>query len=478
MATMSSPGIGSNLDVKSIVSQLVALEKKPLEKLQLAAATVQTKISVFGQVKSLVSSLNDAVGKLSSVTGWNAVSATTSDSAYVGVSAIGGTQPTSFNVQVQSLAKVQTSYTAPLLPVGGAIGAGTLRLEIGKWTGSPTPTLFTAGSGTPVDITISATDTVSDVASKINGANAGVTATVLNDASGERLLLRGNSTGVDAGFQLSVTSDVDNDPANGIGLSDALGLSRLVNGRTIDQFSANAAATINGIPVTSTTNTFANKVSGVTFTAVKETTAPVTITIAKDTSAVQKNIEAFVKAYNDINGVLNEATKFDAATKTGGLLQGDATALSLQSALRAAGQSLSTGSSVYGRLSDVGISVLRGGNLEINSSKLSAAMEKMDELKTLFSNATAGNAEGIAVRFKGLTKTLLASDGFFQSKDATLKRSLESNAKDQVRVNEKASRVEAALNRRYSALDVQLTSLNSLNSYLTQQITQWNKTTS
>ncbi len=472
MATMSSPGIGSNLDVKSIVSQLVALEKKPLEKLQLAAATVQTKISVFGQIKSLVSSLNDAVSKLSSVTGWNAVSATTSDSAYVGVSAIGGTQPTSFNVEVQGLAKVQTSYTAPLLPVGGAIGAGTLRLEIGKWTGSPTPNLFTAGSGTPVDITISATDTVSDVASKINGANAGVTATVLNDASGERLLLRGNGTGVDAGFQLSVTSDADTDPA------DALGLSRLVNGRTIDQFSANATATINGIPVTSTTNTFADKVSGVTFTAVKQTTAPVTITIAKDTSAVQKNIEAFVKAYNEINGVLNEATKYDAATKTGGLLQGDSTALSLQSALRAAGQSLSTGSSVYGRLSDVGISVLRGGNLEINSSKLSAALQNMDELKTLFSNPTAGSAEGIAVRFKGLTKTLLASEGFFQSKDATLKRSLENNARDQVRVNEKASRVEAALNRRYSALDVQLTSLNSLNSYLTQQITQWNKTTS
>jgi len=468
MATMSSPGIGSNLDVKSIVTQLVALEKKPLEKLQLTAATVQTKISVFGQIKSLVSSLSDAVSKLSSVTGWNAVSASSSDTSAVTVSAIGGTQPTSFSVEVQSLAKAQATYSMPLLPVGGAIGEGTLRLEIGQWAGA----VFTPGSGTPVDLTISATDTVSDIASKINGANAGVTATVLSDASGERLLLSGKNTGLAAGFKLSVTSDTDGDPA------DALGLSRLINGSVTNQPAADAAATINGIPVSSATNTFANSVSGVTFTAVKETTAPVTLTIAKDTSAVQKNIEAFVKAYNDVNNVLNEATKYDSATKTGGLLQGDATALSLQSALRAAGQSLSTGSSVYGRLSDVGISVLRGGNLEINSSKLSAAMENMDELKTLFSNTTAGSAEGIAVRFKGLTKTLLASDGFFQSKDATLKRSLDSNAKDQVRVNEKASRVEAALNRRYSALDVQLTSLNSLNTYLTQQITQWNKTTS
>ncbi len=468
MATMSSPGIGSNLDVKSIVSQLVAIEKQPLEKLKLQAAATQTKISTFGQIKSLVSSLQDAVGKLTSVTGWNAVAAASSDSAAVTVSAIGGTQPTTFAVEVQNLAQAQSTYSMPLLPVGGAIGAGTLRLEIGQWAGA----VFTPGSGTPVDLTISATDTVSEIASKINGANAGVTATVLSDASGERLLLRGKSTGVEAGFRLSVTSDTDGDTA------DALGLSRLVNGTVTNQAAEDAAATINGIPVTSSTNTFANKVSGVTFTAVKETTAPVTLTITRDNSAVQKNIEAFVKAYNDVNGVLNEATKYDASTKTGGLLQGDSTALALQSALRAAVQSMTTGSSVFGRLSDIGVSVLRGGDLEINSSKLSTAMENMDELKAMFSSTTTGSGQGIAVRIKSLTTTLLSSDGFFSSKDDTLKRALDSNSRDQTRLNEKVSRVEAALNRRYSALDTQIASLNSLNSYLTQQITQWNKSTS
>ncbi len=468
MATMSSPGIGSNLDVKSIVTQLVALERKPLEKLQLAAATVQTKISIFGQIKSLVSALSDAVSKLSSVTGWNGVSASSSDTASVTASAIGGTQPTSFSVEVQGLAKAQSSYSMPLLPVGGAIGEGTLRLEIGQYAGA----VFTAGSGTPVDLTISATDTVADIASKINGANAGVTATVLSDASGDRLLLSGKNTGAAAAFQLSVTSDTDGDPA------DALGLSRLVNGSITNQAATNATATINGIPVSSATNTFASSVAGVTFVAVKETTAPVTITIAKDTSTVKKNIEAFVKAYNEINNILNEATKYDQATKTGGLLQGDSTTLSLQSALRAAVQSVSTGSSVFQRLSDVGISALRGGNLEIDNTKLGKALENMDELKALFSTTTPGNAEGIGVRLKGLAQTLLASDGYFKRKDDSLKRSLDNNARDQTRVNEKATRVEAALNRRYSALDVQLTSLNSLNSYLTQQITQWNRNTS
>lgn len=465
MATISSPGIGSGLDIKNIVSQLVAIEKQPLEKLKLQAAATQTKISTFGQIKSLVSALNDAVGKLTSVTGWNAVSATSSDTSFVTASAIGGTQPTSFAVEVQTLAKAQSTHSMAILPVGGAIGEGAIKLEIGSWAGA----VFTPGSGTPVELTISATDTVADVASKINGANAGVTATVLSDASGERLLLRGKNTGVEAGFRLSVTSDVDGDTG------DALGLSRLVNGSVTDQAASDAAATINGISVSSSTNTFANKVAGVTFTAVKETTAPVTITIAKDNSAVQKNIEAFVKAYNEINSLLNEATKYDAATKTGGLLQGDGTTLALQSALRTAVQSLRTGSSMFSRLSDVGLAVQRGGNLEIDSSKLSKAMESMDELKALFSSTDSGSAQGIAVRIKSLTTTLLASDGFFKTKDDTLKRALDNNSKDQARVNEKAARVEAALNRRYSALDAQLNKLNGLNNYLTQQINQWNK---
>ncbi len=470
MATISSPGIGSNgLDVKGIVSQLVALEKKPLEKLKLQASVVQTKISAFGQIKSLVSTLSDAASKLSSVTGWNAVTATSSDSSAVGVSAIGGTKSTSFNVEVQALAKAQSTYSMALLPVGGAVGAGTIRLEIGQWSGAS----FTAGSGTPVDLTISATDTVSDIASKINGANTGVTATILSDASGERLLLSGKNTGVAAGFKLSVTGDADGNAA------DALGLSRLVTGSTTSQAATDAAATINGIAVSSTTNTFADKVSGVTFTALKLTSSPVTLAINQDTSAVKANTDAFVKAYNAINDLLNDATKYDASTKTAGLLQGDSTAVTLQNALRAAVQSVTSGSSKFGRLSDVGISALRGGNLEVNSTKLSAAMENMDELKAMFSSTSSGSAEGIAVRLKKLTAQLLNStEGFFQSKDASLKRALESNSKDQTRVNDKASRVETALNRRYSALDAQMTSLNSLSNYLTQQITQWNKSSS
>ena len=457
MATISSPGLGSNLDVKSIVSQLVALEKKPLDNLKLQAATVQTKISAFGQIKSLVSTLSDTLGKLTSVTGWNTVNATSSNSSAVSVSAIGGTLPTTFNVEVSVLAKAKATASAAVLPVGGAIGAGTLTL--------------TPMSGAAVDVAVTATDTVSDVASKINGANAGVTATVLNDASGERLLLRSKTTGLVGGFTLSVADDDSNN-------ADALGLSRLVVGTTNTTTATDAAATVNGIPVTSSTNTFATTVSGVTFSALQVTTAPVEISISKNTTDIQKNIDAFVAAYNAINDVLNEATKYDAATKGAGLLQGDSTALALQNSLRTAIQSVTTGSSVFTRLADVGITQQRGGKLAVDSTKLAAGLANTDELKSMFRSTGGGAADGIAVKIKAVTTSLLSSTGFFQSKENSLKLTLSQNTKNQQQVNERVTKFEASLNARYSALDTKMASLNALNAYVSQQVTTWNKSTS
>jgi flagellar hook-associated protein 2 len=455
MATISSTGIGSGLDVKSIVSQLVALEKQPLVNLKSQAATVQTKISAYGQIQSLISTLSDAAGSLASVTGWNAVSATSSDSTFVSASASGGTSPTSFSVEVSALAKAKSTTSAVVSPSGSAVGAGTLSL--------------TLGSGASVSLTVSASDTVANVASAINGAGAGVTATVLTDASGDRLLLRSTGTGVAAGFTLAVTADADSN------LTDASGLSRLVVGTAISQPGVDAAATVNSIPVTSATNTFSNSVAGVTFTAQKVTTGPVDITITKDNTQVSSNIDAFVKAYNAINQLLGDATKYDTATKSAGLLQGDSSALALQNSLRSALQSVSTGSKVFSRLADVGLTQQRGGDLVVDSTKLTAAMGNISELRNLFRSTGGGAADGIAVKVKTLATNLLSSAGFFTTKTYSLQRALDSNSQEQARVNTRASTMETSLTKRYSALDAQMASLSALNAYIAQQVTTWNK---
>jgi flagellar hook-associated protein 2 len=445
---------------------LVALEKQPLTNLKLEASTVQTKISSYGQIQSLVSTLSDAVGNLASVTGWNAMNASSTNSNAVSASAIGGTLPTSFSVEVQTLAKPQNTATAAILPVGGPIGAGTISLAIGKWSGL-TPT-FAIGAAFAVELTISATDTVSDVASKINGANAGVTASVLTDASGERLLLRSKATGVNAGFELSITSDSDGLPA------DAVGLSRLVAGNTMTQ-ATDAAATVNGIPVSSATNTFDKTIAGVTFNVVQQTTAPVEISVSQDNSSVTSNINAFIKAYNALNDVLIDATKYDAATKTAGLFQGDSSTLGMQSALHAAVAAVTTGSSVFHRLADIGITQLRGGDLTLDGAKLNTAMANRDEMKALFRSSGGGTADGIAVRLKALTSNMLSSGGFFKLKNDSYQAALDRNAKEQARVNTHATDVEAQLNLKYGALDAKMSSLNALNAYVTQQVTAWNK---
>ena len=477
MASFSSIGIGlgGNVDVNGLIKASVDAVKVPITKtngLNQQAAMTNAKVSAFGQFKSLVSTLADAASKLTSVTGWNGVSATSSKSDAVSVSAVGGAAATSFNVQVQNLANAQSTISVALSPVSQAVGAGTLTFDIGKWSGEPK--VFTLGGAGTVNVEISATDTLGDVASKINGSKAGVTATVLSDASGERLMLRSTSTGEDAGYRVSAV-DADGN------MSDSAGLSRLVVGGTTE-YAANANATVNGVAVTSATNSFSNTVAGVTFTALQVTTGDVAITVAKDNSAVKKNVEAFVSAYNAINQALNEVTKYDAGTKTAGLLQGDSAAVTLQNTLRMALQSVNS-SGALRNLSAVGVvsegglgNVSPTGNLTLDATKFNKAMENPDDVKTFFRGPDGGSVEdGFAGKFKAFTNKLLANDGFFASKAKIYEQSLKLNAKDVETINDRADRLEKSLTARFSALDTKMSSLNALNAYISQQVTAWNK---
>lgn len=477
MATISSPGIGSGLDIKSIVSQLVAIEKQPLTQLQVKAATVQTKISAYGELKSAVSALSDAASKLRSITTFNGVAATSSKATAVSTSAIGGTAANNFSVTVSALAKAQTYASASLAKVNNVsqpIGAGTLSIQLGTY-GSAPGYVFAPGTAAPLEIAVDADDTLSDIASKINGESSDLTATVLNNGSGEQLLLRSKTTGESAGFQLAVT---DADSA----LGDSLGLSRLLtNGSSfgnITQYAGNAKVMVNGsIEVTSTTNTFQDIVSGVSISLLDSAVVGDVseISIKPDDAPIRSAVDGFVGAYNALNSLLAEATKYDAATKQGGLLQGDSFAIGIQNAMRGILQS-STSGSTFSRLADIGISQELGGNLSVDSSKFNAGLAKRDALKDLFRiDNTGTTTDGVAVKFKAFADGLLtAGTGLFKTKEDSLKRALEQNAKDTERLNAKISRIEAQLNRRYSALDAQVAGLTALNNYVSQQVTTWN----
>src|SRR4029079_16990208 len=190
--TISSAGIGSCLDVNLIVTQLMAIEQKPLTALQTKATAIQTTVSEYGKIKSAVSTLRDLAGKLASATTWvqtvtnsssTAVSATTNNSA-----------AGSYTVEVQALASVQTIAPGTAVPARTTPRAGTLHIELGSYGAGQTSFVPTAGA-TAVDIAIAATGPLATARAHSHAPRAGVTALIMTDASGSRLLIRSNSTG-------------------------------------------------------------------------------------------------------------------------------------------------------------------------------------------------------------------------------------------------------------------------------------------
>lgn len=469
MGSITATGMGSGLDIDSIVTQMVALEKAPLTTLQTKATAFKTKLSAYATIKSQVSALGDAAATLSKAGGWNAVTTSTSNSAAATVTAKAGTAPTSFALEVQRLAKAQTTVSSAMT-ASTAVGAGSLSIEIGKWSGSS----FTAGEAAAVSVAIDADDTLTDIASKINKADAGVTATVITDASGQRLLMRSNATGEANGFRISA------DDADGQD-TDAAGLSRLAyavgnsNGMAQSQAGQNALATIDNVSISSASNTLSGTIEGITLQLGQVTTGPVQIGVSQDTAAVQANIEAFVNAYNTLSKTITSYTKYDEATETAGALQGDSTAVGLQNTLRSMVRSV-TQSSPFTRLSDIGLEVQTGGTLKINSTKLASAMENMAGLQDLFTTAGGGTTSaGFGVKFQTFAEGLLESDGSLTNRTDALQASVERNSEDQDKVTERAERLRTRLLAQYNAMDTKVGQLNSISTFINQQITLWNK---
>ena len=476
MSTISSAGIGSGLDVESIVTKLMAIEKQPLTVLKTQASALDSKISAFGAITSQLSALNDSVTALTLPATWSSKTVSSSNTAAVAASVSGtGALATSFSLQVSQLAQGQ-SVASNAVTAGSGFSAGTLSLQLGTWAGT-TPA-FTVGSAAAVSVTVAQGDSMSTIAGKINAAGAGVTATVIKDLSGERLLMRSTATGEASGFRVQTT---DGAGATGPSLA-ALAFDNPSAGAGMAanpvQYGLNAKATINGVAITSASNTLADTVPGLTLTLSQVTTAPVEIAVKNDTGSQVSAVDAFVKAYNAMNEMFNAATKYDSTTKTGALLQGDATTTGLQTAMRTLIGAVSGGGALQ-RLSDLGISIAKdgAGDLAIDSTKLATALKDTVGVATFFTsaNATSSSATGFATRMKTFLDGAIGSAGILATKTTSLRGQKTSNGKDQDRLNDRLTAVEANMRKQYSTLDTKMSSLTALNAYITQQIAQWNK---
>jgi flagellar hook-associated protein 2 len=472
---VSSIGIGSGLDVTSIIKGLMAAESAPLTQLQSRASSINTEISSVGQIKSLASAFRDASQKLASTSLWKQTSSTSSDTTVVTADTSSGSAVAGdYSVTVQQLAQGQTVTAAPM----PSVSAGVLKIQLGTWSGTP-PSAFAPKSGSSeVSITLGAGDTsLSAVRDKINAANAGVTATIVTDASGSRLSLRSTATGAENGFAITATEDVDDgDPATGL---SALAYDPRAAGSqlTLNQGALNAKATINGIAVESASNTLSNVSDGLSLTLAKVSATPVAVKVGVDTASMTTAINAFVKAYNDLNSYIQAQTKYDATTKSAAPLQGDASILGFQNQLRAAINTPSTASSMYARLSDIGIAVQADGSLAANATKLTSALAHPDEARKLFATQGTGAADsGFAVTFNKLVgQALDPLNGGLSTHYSALQGKLQRNSKDQDTMQTHLDATQARLTAQYQALDTKMSQMSALSSYVTQQIAQWSK---
>jgi flagellar hook-associated protein 2 len=307
-----------------------------------------------------------------------------------------------------------------------------------------------------------------------------VTASVITDANGSRLSLRSTATGAENGFKVSVSEGVDDGDAT-------KGLSALAydptspdSQLTLNQGALNAKANINGIDVESASNTLSNVSDGLSLTLAKVSTTPVSVKVATDTTSMTNAINDFVKAFNALNSYIHDQTKYDATSKSGGPLQGDPSIIGFQNQMRTILNTNSTASSMYSRLSDIGITVQADGSLSASSSKLTAALANPAQVKALFATDGATNAAtGFGVRFSKLChQSLDVTNGNLSTRYSGLQGELKRNSTEQDNMQTHLDATQARLTAQYQALDTAMSKMNALSSYVNQQITLMQKSSS
>lgn len=346
---IASPGVGSNLDVNSIVTQLMAIERRPLTLLDREEASYQSKVTAYGTLKGALASFQTAMQRLSTAASFQSLSALSGDTAVFTASASNAAAPGTYAVDVGVSAQAQVLAANGVASAQTASSTGTLQIKV--------------GSGATQSITIDASNnTLDGVRDAINAAAAGVTATIVNagGATPYKLVVSANATGA------ANTILVTNGLAAGE-LHDALGsLAEVRPAR-------DATLIVNGVAVTSASNTVSGVIPGVTLNLLNS--GSTTLTVARDSATVQSAVSTFVQAYNDVNKTISSLTAYDASTKRGGPLLGDSAAQGLQAQIRAVlGRALSGTGSSFTTLSQAGVSFQKDGSLTVDSTKLAGVI--------------------------------------------------------------------------------------------------------
>ncbi|MGI4828073.1 MAG: flagellar filament capping protein FliD [Janthinobacterium lividum] len=358
-SVLSALGGTTGIDVTSAVDAILYADRAPERAWQAQQASLANQTSALNQLQSEASSLSDALSSLQGTTG--ALSAATTTSTNLGVvtaTAVDGTPASSHQIVVTNLASSGSWYSAAESSSSAALPSGSFDIT----TGTTTRTITVGGT--------SGVDTLDQLEASINSSSLGLTASIVTDSSGARLSLVSTVSGTAADFS--------------VGNNSTLSFTRADTG-------ANAALTIDGVPVSSASNTVSGALNGVTLNLQSASVGtPITLSVTPDTTSIVSGVTSFISAYNTLITDVNSQLTYDSSTKTAGVLQADSAVQSLQSQLLNA-TNYNTGGSSFATLSALGITTNSDGTLSLNTATLNSAIQTNNAAVASFFQGTSSN---------------------------------------------------------------------------------------
>lgn len=466
---ISSQGLGSGLDIAGIVSKLMSIEQIPLTNLQKQEASYQTTLTAWGTLQSTLAKLQTDAGALAKPASFSTATASSSDSSVVSVTSLSSATVGSYNLAVEQLAKANQISTSNRFQASDTFDAGALHLTL---------------NGATTDISIAADSTLAQIASAINSANAGVTASLVDQGmgSGESLVLLANNTGSNSTISLTSTTT---------GSSSTNALTAITDHLQTNQVGQDALFYVNGTPYMRPTNTLSDVLDGVSLTLNKgdsslttpytAATAPAsapssaataTVAVTQSNNSAATLINQFVTDYNAVIKLIGSDTQYDTSTNTASVFTGDNTVNTIKSQLeRALFTQVSGVSGTVSNLSDLGISINKDGSLSLDSGVLNAALANgANDIKSLFSQSTLGNS-GIGVAFQSILSGMLDSNsGLIPAAENNLNGKISDNQAQQARLQDYLNQEQANLNAEYNAMDTLVGQMKNLQSQLTAEL--------
>lgn len=395
MASITSSGIGSGIDINSLVSQLVSAERDPaVSRLDSRETNLKAQISGLGSLKSALSTFQSALAELKKTDSFQSTKATVTDDTLFTATSDNGAQAGSYNIKVEQLAQAQrlaTPAAETFASTSAVVGSGTLTFQFGTYNDSDNSFAVNPNKSVQTVTIDPANNTLAGVCDAINKADIGVTANIVNDGNGYRLVVGSKDSGAANALKITASdaslSLLSFDPTNS-------------TDRTTKQTvaAADAKIVVDGLAVTSASNTVKEVVPGVTLN-LKATGSATTLTVEQDTSEITKAVESFVKGYNNLMGTIKSLTASGLNGGKQGALANDSSVRSVAGRLRSMlGSAVAGLSGSVRSLADLGISTQRDGTLNLDSTKLEKAVStNVNDVAALF--ARSGQTTDPLIRY-------------------------------------------------------------------------------